>query len=194
MESSFSANAESCPTVSTWATSNIGNSTGTQFTTTSNEDTASAEIRNRDNVYHAVEQDEIEFQGYSADRSFIQSLNAKLGDWRGGDIAGQQLPSFTSAPTLFEAEVQNPSQVALPERDLAVRLVEAALNAQILLCIIHQPSFEISFNLIYSLEESDYGANEKRFLPLLYAVFAYGCLVIDPGSYGPGGDERVSQG
>ncbi|CAI7606643.1 unnamed protein product [Penicillium pancosmium] len=194
MESSIPANAESSPTADTCAKPNFENSTDAALRAAASEDTTSAEIGNRDNVYHAMEQDEIEFQGYSADRSFIQCLNAKLAEWRGGDMVGQQLPRFTSAPAFFEVEYPNDAEVTLPERDLAVRLVEAALDAQILHCIIHQPSFDISFNLIYSLEESEYSAKETRFLPLLYAIFAYGCLVIDPGSYGPGGIDKVSRG
>lgn len=43
-------------------------------------------------AYHAIEQGEIEFQGYSADRTFIQELKDKLGDWPGGDTTRSQLP------------------------------------------------------------------------------------------------------
>ena len=191
MESSISVNAER---VSSPVTSDIWNTTNKTTLATPNEGTAPAELGNRDKVYHAVEQDEIEFRGYSADRSFIQCLNVKLGDWRGGDVTWQQLPSRTSAPAFFEVEGQTPARVTLPERAIAARLVDAALDAQILLCILHRPSFDVSFNLVYSLEEADYSAKEQKFLPLLYAIFAYGCLVIDPGSYGPGCDKKVSQG
>ncbi|KAF9251892.1 transcriptional regulator family: Fungal Specific TF [Penicillium roqueforti] len=194
IESSISTNAESSPMIPSSMTSEIGNITNKTPLATPNEHTAPAELGNRDKVYHAVEQDEIEFQGYSADRSFIQCLNAKLGDWRGGDMTWQQLPSRISAPAFFEVEGRTPARVTLPERDIAARLVDAALDAQILLCLVHRPSFEVSFNLVYSLEEANYSAKEQKFLPLLYAIFAYGCLVIDPGSYGPDCDKKVSQG
>lgn len=41
---------------------------------------------------------------------------------------------------------------------------------------IHSPSFWTSFDQIYATQPSDYGAEERDFLPLLYAVVCVGCL------------------
>lgn len=41
---------------------------------------------------------------------------------------------------------------------------------------IHSPSFWTLFDQIYATQPSDYGAEERGFLPLLYAVVSVGCL------------------
>ncbi|KAJ6021172.1 hypothetical protein N7540_006676 [Penicillium herquei] len=84
-----------------------------------------------------------------------------------------------SVPGLFDTSSRAPVEVKLPPKPIAIKLVEAALDGQILFSIIHRPSFDSLFNLVYSLKESDYSVHERRFLPLLYAVLAYGCLFAD---------------
>ncbi|KAJ5556051.1 transcriptional regulator family: Fungal Specific TF [Penicillium frequentans] len=138
-------------------------------------------------AYHNIEQDEIEFQGHSSDRTFIQDLKAKVDDWPGCDITRHQLPPNISSPGFFELNSQLSDEVSLPNKELARKLVDTALDAQILSHVIHRPSFDVSFNLIYALEKLEYGRREVMFLPLLYAVIAYGCLFIEPDR----GDERI---
>lgn len=189
MESSISAREEN----STTGPPRVARTVGDNSNKTS-EESVSVQISKRDGIYHAVQQDEIEFQGYSADRSFVRSLDANLGSWYGGELSWQQLPAPAQVPTFFEVERQAAVRITLPEKELAAKLVNAAFDAQILLCLVHRPSFETSFNLVYSLEETNYSVSEKRFLPLLYAVFAYGCMAIPPGSYGLGCEHKLSQG
>lgn len=143
-------------------------------------------------AYHAIEQGEIEFQGYSADRTFIQELKEKLGDWPGGDTTRSQLPPGKPVPGFFDLDARLSDEVNLPTKESATKLVEAALDAQILLHIIHRPSFDVSFNLIYSLDRSEYSIKEMKFLPLLYAVLSYGCLFVESGN--PVGDEMILRG
>ena len=161
---------------------------------------APPEISPRDNndtttkSYHTIEQGEMEFQGYSADRTFIQELKEKLGDWPGGDTTRSQLPPSLSVPGLFDHDDRLSVEATLPTKDWATKLVETPLDAQILLQIIHRPSFDASFSLIYSLDRSEYSMREVKFLPLLYAVLAYGCLFIESESDSPGDNEMLSQG
>lgn len=128
-------------------------------------------------AHHYVEQGEIEFHGTSADRTFMEGLLEKLGD---SSVTHQRITIDGSVPGLFQSDLRYSEEVPLPGRDQAMKLVEAALDAQILLHIVHRPSFEFSFNMVYSLEPSEYSVKERRFLPLLYAILAYGSLFVDP--------------
>lgn len=162
--------------------------------TGSNDNATSSKLERYGTAYHNTEQDEIEFQGHSSDRTFIQDLQAKVDDWPGGDITRHQLPPNISSPGFFEPSSQLSDEVSLPNKELARRLVDKALDAQILLHVIHQPSFDISFNLIYALDKSEYGRREVMFLPLLYAVIAYGCLLIGPNQGNESNENMASQG
>lgn len=129
-------------------------------------------------IYHSVEKGDLEFQGYSADRTFIQSFKHKLGNWA-YDSAHKRLPTGFSVPGLLDTSRKRPVDVTLPSRDVAERLIEAALDAQIMFSVIHRPSFNNLLNLVYSLDQSHYRTQEWRFLTLFYAVLAYGSLFVD---------------
>lgn len=139
--------------------------------------TDSEEIGKCTTAHHFIEHGEIEFHGTSADRTFMEGLIEKLGD---SSMTHQRIPVDGSVPGLFQSDARCFDEVPLPGRDQAVKLVEAALDAQVLLHIVHRPSFDFSFNMVYSLEPREYSLKERRFLPLLYAVLAYGSLFVDP--------------
>ncbi|KAL7905830.1 fungal-specific transcription factor domain-containing protein [Trichoderma velutinum] len=141
------------------------------------KETDSEEIGKCTTAHHFIEQGEIEFHGTSADRTFMEGLIEKLGD---SSMTHQRIPVDGSVPGLFQSDARCFDEVPLPGRGQAAKLVEAALDAQVLLHIIHRPSFDFSFNMIYSLEPREYSLKERRFLPLLYAVLAYGSLFVDP--------------
>lgn len=132
------------------------------------------------NIYHTVHKGAVEFQGISSDRTFIQSIYQQLGLWA-DDISQTRLP-VVPVTGLFDTSSRPPVDVKLPPRDTAKRLTEAALEGQTLYSVIHRPSFEAMFNLVYSLDEADYSVHEHRFLPLLYAVLAYGCRCVSSGT------------
>ncbi|KAL6875984.1 fungal-specific transcription factor domain-containing protein [Trichoderma longibrachiatum] len=155
-----------------------------------NSKTNSEEIGKCATAHHFIEQGEIEFHGTSAERTFMEELMEKLGD---SSVAHPRLPIHASVPGLFHSDARHSDDVPLPGRDQAMRLVEAALDAQVLLNIIHRPSFDVSFNMIYSLEPSEYSLRERRFLPLLYAVIAFGSLFIDPYGHRLGYDELITR-
>ncbi|PTB61881.1 hypothetical protein BBK36DRAFT_1130788 [Trichoderma citrinoviride] len=152
--------------------------------------TDSEEIGKCATAHHFIEQGEIEFHGTSAERTFMEELMEKIGD---SSVTHPRLPIHASVPGLFHSDARLSDDVPLPARDQAMRLVEAALDAQVLLHIIHRPSFDFSFHMIYSLEPSEYSLKERRFLPLLYAVIAFGSLFIDPYGHQLGYDELVTR-
>ncbi|KAL7808394.1 fungal-specific transcription factor domain-containing protein [Trichoderma gracile] len=151
--------------------------------------TDSEEIGKCATAHHFIEQGEIEFHGTSAERTFMEELMGKLGD---SSVTHTRLP-IHSVPGLFNSDARHSDDVPLPTRDQARRLVEAALDAQVLLHIIHRPSFDFSFHMIYSLDTSEYSLKERRFLPLLYAVLAFGSLFIDPYGHRLGYDELITR-
>ena len=129
-----------------------------------------------------IQHGEIEYQGPSADRTFVRELKRSLGNYSGGDQIRRHLSQNPPLPSLLDSQNYLPDRISLPSRRTAINLARAALDAQLLLDFVHRPTFDISFDLIYSLDVSDYGEREKRFLPLLYATLAYGCLSKHPES------------
>ncbi|KAL5048682.1 hypothetical protein BDW71DRAFT_16674 [Aspergillus fruticulosus] len=129
-------------------------------------------------IYHPTEKGDLEFSGYSADRTFIEGFKHKLGDWV-LDATHKRVPAVFAVPGLFDTSRGPPVDVELPPKHVARELVDAALDAQILFGIIHRPSFDTLFTLVYSLDRSHYSIEEWRFLALLYAVLAYGGLFVD---------------
>lgn len=137
-------------------------------------------------AFYLVEQGEIEFQGRSADRTFLRGLKEEIGAWPGDDTP-RNLPTAFSVPGLFITERGSRCGVALPPIHRATKLVQAALDAHILLNFVHRPSFDRLFHLVYSLEPSEYSSKERQFLPLLYALLAYGTLFsqqVEDAGYG----------
>jgi hypothetical protein len=129
---------------------------------------------------HAVDQGETGYQGYSADRAFIQRMKEKFGTWPGIDIKGRLRPRDIAPPSLFKSDNQLADQASLPPKKRALELIEAALNSHTPLHIVHRPSFDESFHVLYSLGPQEYGAEEMRLLPLVYALMALGCLFTEP--------------
>jgi hypothetical protein len=129
-------------------------------------------------IYHPSEKGDLEFTGRSADRAFIEGFKHKLGDWV-LDATHKRVPAVFAVPGLFDTSRGPPVDVELPPKHVARRLIDAALDAQILFGIIHRPSFDNLFTLVYSLDRSHYSAEEWRFLALLYAILAYGGLFVD---------------
>ena len=107
-------------------------------------------------------------------------MKEKLENWSGVDVNLNLRPHDKPAYSLFEPDSQ--LAVTLPPRMRAAAHVEAELGLYPLISIVHGPKFEVSFKNLYSPETSEYAKEESRFLPLLHAVIALGCLFaqIDP--------------
>ncbi|KAJ9609089.1 hypothetical protein H2200_006860 [Cladophialophora chaetospira] len=124
---------------------------------------------------HATQDGEAEYQGYSADRSFLQRMR-EVGNWAGAEIHRKLRRSEGQLPRLFEPDYGLAATAYLPSKERSRTLIDAALDAYSLLPILHMPTFDSSWNIVYSIEPSHYSAEDYRFLPLLYAVLALGCL------------------
>ena len=109
-----------------------------------------------------------------------------------GDLMGKSegygLP-FLKARNLHEAfespkphvesptDSNHPHTHELPSRECAQSLCGYALDdACAVMRFVHQPTFYVMFNRIYDVQPEDFGNEENRFLPLLYATMALGCL------------------
>ncbi len=145
-------------------------------------------------AYHITTRGNIEYQGGAGERTFMQGFKDRLNNWPDDDFFHEILTSTSSTPDLLASVSQKSTDITLPSKELAAELVDAALDAHSFLSIIHRPSFYASFDLLYNLHEVDYGIAEKRFLPLLYAVFAYGSLYVESGPFGLDWVETVSRG
>ncbi|KAJ5833216.1 transcriptional regulator family: Fungal Specific TF [Penicillium riverlandense] len=195
MESSITpANAASQPAASDGTYYNEIRAPDSPLQVRSSGQTVPSEIEKSSPVYHTVDHEEVEFQGQSGERAFMELLKKEIWDSQTGDMTSRRLPLGVSVPGLFELGRQTDEVDPLPERCFADKLVQAAFDAQILLNIIHRPTFEASLNFIYSVDLQDHGAEEKRFLSLLYAVLAYGCLFVDARPEEAGHEKVVSSG
>ncbi|ETI29613.1 hypothetical protein G647_02066 [Cladophialophora carrionii CBS 160.54] len=124
---------------------------------------------------HATENSEDGYHGYSGDRSFIQRMR-EVRNWAGAEVHRRLRRSDGQLPSLFEPDYGLAATAYLPSKERSRTLIDAALDAYALTPILHRPTFDYSWNVIYSIEPSQYTADELRFLPLLYAVLALGCL------------------
>jgi hypothetical protein len=124
---------------------------------------------------HAAENGEDGYQGYSGDRSFIQRMR-EIRNWAGTEVHRRLRRSDGQLPRLFEPDYGLAATACLPSKERSQTLIEAALDAYSLSPILHRPTFDYSWNVVYSIESSQYTPNELQFLPLLYAVLALGCL------------------
>ncbi|KAI9663980.1 MAG: hypothetical protein M1821_007471 [Bathelium mastoideum] len=126
-----------------------------------------------------------DYHGHSSGLSFVRRMRESLGDLMGPE--GQATPFVKSRPMsqVFESPVSNQespfesaSSVAnLPPKHCALQLCNHALNdATALLKVIHHPTFYRLLDRVYECGEENIGNTEQKFLPLLYAVLALGCL------------------
>lgn len=126
-----------------------------------------------------------DYHGHSSGLSFVRRMRESMGDLMGPE--GQATPFIKSRPLsqVFESPTSNhespfdssSSGVDLPAKHCAVQLCNHALNdASALLKVVHQPTFFRLLDRVYDYGAENGGNSEQRFLPLLYAVLALGCL------------------
>lgn len=129
-----------------------------------------------------------DFYGHSSGRAFLMKMREQLGDLigkpntlglpqlRNRDYSGA-LSSPSSSSISSPSAPRGPSTSELPPRKCARRLCENALDdACAILRFVHQPSFYLMFDRVYSAPPEDLGPEEVKFLPLLYSAIALGSL------------------
>jgi hypothetical protein len=131
-------------------------------------------------IQHAIQVSVLGYAGCTADSAFIQRMRQKLGDWAGEDLGIKLQPRRGPLPRYFDPDYALADQAQLPPKRDALKLVDVTLDTHSLLSIIHRPTFDHQLNLLYSLDAKDYGMEAYRFLSVLYAVLALGCLFKEP--------------
>ncbi|PWY88160.1 hypothetical protein BO70DRAFT_359646, partial [Aspergillus heteromorphus CBS 117.55] len=114
--------------------------------------------------------------GSASDRAFIERLKAELGDWATADFDSRLRLREKPGVQLFQSRSPSAHTVSLPPRDRAEYLINLAIDASVLYHVLHQPTFDATFELLYTLDRNDYGEGEMRHIPLVYALMAFGCL------------------
>lgn len=131
-----------------------------------------------------------DFHGHSSGRVFLRKMREQF-----GDLMGQETPEFKSSPFVNynrsgsqsvsspRSAVESPGNPKpafthdLPRKDCASLLSGNALDdAGAVLRLVHQPSYYAMLDRVYDIPSEEFGDEEKRFVPLLYSVLAFGAL------------------
>lgn len=128
-----------------------------------------------------------DFHGHSSGIVFLRRMGEQFGDLMSqSDGAGTEFLSTRRHSLSFESprsiEDAPPDSISpnvgdLPDINSARKLCGNALSdACALVRFVHQPSFYRMLNRVYLVSPENFGNEENRFLALLYATLALGCL------------------
>lgn len=128
-----------------------------------------------------------DFHGHSSGIVFLRRMREQFGDLMSqSDGAGMAFlstrrhsASVESPQSMGDApsDSGSPNVHDLPDINCARKLCGNALNdACALIRFVHQPSFYHMLDRVYTVPPELFGNEENRFLPLLYATMALGCL------------------
>ncbi|KAL3451448.1 hypothetical protein BJX65DRAFT_321346 [Aspergillus insuetus] len=123
-----------------------------------------------------IDNGEARFVSSSADRAFVERLRIELGEWPGSDFEKRLRMLDQSMPSFFPPRSARRPAVPLPSLDRARQLVNIALDAHMLYQVLDRDRFEHTFQLLFLLEERDYGEEETSHLPLAYILLALGII------------------
>ncbi|KAL2819219.1 fungal-specific transcription factor domain-containing protein [Aspergillus granulosus] len=123
-----------------------------------------------------LDEGEARFGCSSGDRAFIDRIKVELGKGPGADFDSRLRLRDRPGTKLLHSASLEPRAISLPPRERAEHLTNIALDSTVLYHVIHRPTFDSAFELLYSLDSSDYGQEERRHIPLVYALMALGCL------------------
>ena len=127
-----------------------------------------------------------DFHGQSSGLVFLRRMRDEFGDLM-SQSEGAGLPFLKTQRLLADKspraigysppESSLPNIRDLPRQECAQLLCAYALDdACALVRFVHQPWFYRMVDRIYSVPPEQFGKDENRFLPLLYATLALGCL------------------
>jgi hypothetical protein len=145
------------------------------------------------------------YQGHGSSSAFVRRLGERFANMSDVSIEDKTTKlRLRGAPDIFESPIRlmNPAFedssrefASLPSREVAVELATSALDeACALFNFVHKPSFFSMLEEIYLLDPAQYTDKERRFLPLLYAVLALGCLFSCNGRVHFGYIHAISEG
>ena len=131
-----------------------------------------------------------DFHGHSSGLVFLRRMREQFGDLM-GKTEGSAMPFMKSrSPMSLSQPFESPKSYVdspmdpnlpnlqdLPTQDCARKFCEYALDdACALMRFVHQPTFYAMFDRVYNVAPEHFGNDENKFLPLLYAALALGCL------------------
>lgn len=145
-------------------------------------------------AYYVTSQGDMEYQGRAGERTFMQAFRDRLDSWPDDDFLRMKNASNAGTPDFLSSASHEYTETVLPPKELTMQLVDAALNAHRYLSFVHVPSVYTSLDLLYDLGEANYGVAEERFLPLLFAILAYGSLYAELEDVGSDWESTVSRG
>ncbi|KAL8971474.1 MAG: hypothetical protein Q9183_001042 [Haloplaca sp. 2 TL-2023] len=129
-----------------------------------------------------------DFYGQSSGMVFLRRMREQFGDILGTtEGTGRRFTKSTnissrlsSPPTSASGsptESTLPNTRDLPAKECARKLCSCSLDdAASLMRFVHQPSFYAMFDRIYDTPSEQFTVTDQKFLPLLYAALALGCL------------------
>jgi hypothetical protein len=130
-----------------------------------------------------------DYHGHSSGLSFMRRLQQQFGDIIAPPPSGSSpfvkyrpMSQVFDSPTSAHqspVDLSNvlPAGTDLPTKKEAKVLCDNALiDAGAMMRVVHLPSFYKSVDRIYETAPENYGNEENSFLPLLYAVLAFGTL------------------
>ena len=126
-----------------------------------------------------------DFHGHSSGMIFFRRLREQFGDLMGSaeghSTIFQQTKSLTqvfdSPKSVADSPANTFPEVDLPSKDCGFELCASALDdGCALMRFVHKPTFYAMLELIYSTPIEQYGNDENKYLPLVYATLAVGFL------------------
>ena len=126
------------------------------------------------------------FHGHSSGLVYLRRVRKHFGDLI-GHPADHRLPSLQTRNLVLAFDASGSggdspdallsNRQGLPNKEIARGLCENALDdACASFPIIHKPTFYDMLDKIYAIPSDSFGNDEHRFLPLVYATMALGCL------------------
>ena len=127
-----------------------------------------------------------DFHGHSSGRVFLRRMREQFGALVGKENPGNMpFKNYRSIKPLDSPKVPAESPIdrnlsithELPDKHCAQLLCKNALDdAGAMLRLEHRPTFLLMFDRVYDTPVEEFGDEENRFVPLLYAVIALGTL------------------
>ena len=127
-----------------------------------------------------------DFHGHSSGLVFLRRMRQQFGDLMGdSEIPSSTFLKIRPTSKVFDSPMSSDSPTDpsipitsdLPSKECGRSLCENALDdACALMRFAHKPSFYEMFDRIYDTPPEQYGNEENRYLPLVYAVMAVGSL------------------
>lgn len=130
-----------------------------------------------------------DFRGTSSGAVFLRRMKDHFRGLLGYDYQTTFLPRPSHVPGLLKLDSPHSTSAStssdlnsshvygLPPKERALQLSYCALNcATVLLRIVHIPSFFEYFERLYEKPAKSFDLDDKRFLGLLYAIMAVGCM------------------